>query len=145
VSATSDSSLGARLVAQMECEQLFVTFHSYIDDGSATRALDLFTEDGIFEARGQRHEGRAALEQFLQAREAATHRRTRHLASNFRFILDSPQLAHAAANLTLFTVGECGELELEAVVDCELRFVRSENSAWRISTRRHTRFASTGT
>ena len=129
--------------AHLVCEQLFLAFHGHIDDGHATRSLDLLTEDAVFEVRGTRHEGREAIGRFLRAREEDVTRRTRHLASNFRFVRDSERAAHASANLTLFTgVGEDGRrLALEAVIDCELAFVRGDDGEWRIGRRRHTRFA----
>lgn len=132
------------LHAQVACERLFNDFHCLIDDGHATKALGLFHDGAVFEVRGERYEGIDAIGGFLEAREADTGRRTRHVASNFRFTRESDSSAHATANLTLFTgSGEDGhELKLEAVVDCETTFIRLPTGEWRITTRRHTRFAS---
>ncbi len=130
--------------AREACEQLFLDFHCRIDDGHATRALALFDDNALFEVRGDRYQGLDAIGRFLEARQADTNRRTRHLASNFRFELDTPSSAHATANLVLFTGGgEDGRvLALEAVVDCEVAFVGSASGQWRMSARRHVRFAS---
>ena len=135
-------SLGS---ARAACEELFLDFHRYIDAGQATRGLALFSDQPVprLEVRGQTYAGKAALEGFLQAREGDTARQTRHLASNFRFVLVSDSRARGTGNLTLFRRGgpEGSALVLEAVVDCELEFVRTGEGEWRVSSRRHSRFA----
>lgn len=130
--------------ATVECEHVFNAFHCHIDNGHATRALELFHgDDPVFEVRGERHAGHDALARFLRAREANTARHTRHLASNFRLHLESERAAHATANLTLYTKGaDDDELRLEAVIDCTATFVRLPGGEWRMTTRRHRRFAS---
>lgn len=134
------------LTARIACEELFLDFHCLIDQGKATQALALFTDapEPRFEVRGDVHSGKEALAAFLNAREQNTTRRTRHLASNFRFELVSDDEARATAALTLFhRGGEDGtELIMEAIVDCELAYVRLETGEWRVSFRRHSRFAS---
>jgi hypothetical protein len=135
------SSESEWLLARLQCEQLFLDFHGLIDAGRAILAAELFSDDGVFEVRGRRHEGMPALTQFLAAREADTRRRTRHLASNFRFAMETGRHARATANLSLFTADDDGELKLEAVVDCELRFERAPSGRWLTQSRRHARFA----
>jgi hypothetical protein len=134
------------LAARTACEELFLDFHRLIDQGRATQALALFTDVPVprFEVRGEVHLGTEALAAFLAARERNTTRQTRHLASNFRFELVSDDEAHATANLSLFHRGGEGgkDLIMEAIVDCELVFVRIETGEWRVSSRRHSRFAS---
>lgn len=132
--------------ARIRCEELFLDFHRFIDQGEATRALELFTEvpRPRFEVRGEVHLGTEALGAFLTAREQNTTRQTRHLASDFRFERLSDDEARATANLTLFHRGGGNgeELILEAIVDCELEYLRLESGDWRVSSRRHSRFAS---
>jgi hypothetical protein len=141
----SASSSEDRLAARAACEELFLDFHRHVDDGHATRALALFADDPEprLEVRGEAYVGKAALERFLRAREQNTTRQTRHLASNFRFVLHSGARARATANLSLFNRGgpDGAALTLEAVVDCELEFVQV-GAEWRVSSRRHSRFAS---
>jgi len=141
----SNSSSVMDIAARARCEELFLDFHRLIDEGNATRALVLFTRDPepSFEVRGQRHVGWDAISQFLGAREQDTTRQTRHLASNFRFFQQAHDRAYATANLTVYHRGgeDGSSLLLEAVIDCELDFVRSDGDDWRVCSRRHSRFA----
>lgn len=141
----SNSSSAMDVAARTKCEELFLDFHRLIDEGNATRALVLFARDPepSFEVRGQRHVGWDAIAQFLEAREQDTSRQTRHLASNFRFFPQADDRAYATANLTLYHRGDedGSSLLLEAVIDCELAFVRSDENDWRVCSRRHLRFA----
>lgn len=134
-----------QLPAKTVCEELFLDFHRYIDMGEATKALALFTEEPPprFEVRGEVHEGTEALGAFLNAREKNKNRQTRHLASNFRFELLTDRAARATANLTLFHRGgeDGSDLIMEALVDCDLHYVRTATGEWRVSSRRHSRFA----
>lgn len=133
------------LLAAYACQQLFTDFHCYIDDGHATLAADLFTPNAVFEARGTEHQGIDAIASFLQAREANTSRQTRHLGTDFRFRSDGPSAAQGTARLLLFhrsADGDRGRLEMEAVVDCTMSFARLPNGEWRMTSRRHRRFAS---
>jgi hypothetical protein len=134
------------LVAGQACEQLFSDFHCHIDDGHATRAAELFNPNAVLEVRGERYDGIEAITGFLRAREAMRTRHTRHLGTDFRFRLDSPTTAHATARLLLFerNGGSDGtELHVEALVDCEMTFARLSGGEWRLSSRRHRRFATT--
>ena len=133
------------LSARAACEELFLDFHRLVDEGRAGEALALFADEPEprFEVRGRVYAGTQALAGFLDARQRDTSRQTRHLASNFRFVLLDDDRARASANLTLFHRGgdSASGLALEAVVDCELEFVRTSTDEWRIASRRHSRFA----
>jgi hypothetical protein len=140
--SSPSTSEGERAAAHAACEGLFLDFHGLIDRGVASQALELFDDEGLFEVRGDVLRGRDAIGGFLRKREAAVDRHTRHLATNFRFALLSPTQAEATANLILFTraEGDGSTLALEAVVDCQLTFIRRDDALWRIASRRHVRF-----
>ena len=144
-SMPSNSSTAERVSARAQCEDLFLNFHRLIDEGHATQAVELFADDPAprLEVRGVVHVGTEALAKFLHAREQDERRQTRHLASNFHFELLSDDRARATANLTLFHRGgdDGSALVLEAVVDCDLEFVRLGADDWRVTSRRHSRFA----
>lgn len=131
------------LHAQAMCEDVFHAFHSLIDEGRASEAITLFTEDGTLEVRGRRYEGRDAILGFLAEREARADRRTRHAGTNFRFRPKGADRADAVALLIVFAVDDRSPPPSapEAVSDCEMTFRRDDNGRWRMSSRRHVRFA----
>jgi hypothetical protein len=130
--------------ARQACEALFHAFHGLIDDGRARAAIDLFVDEAVFELRGEEHRGRDAILRFLTAREARADRRTRHAGTNFRFRLTSENTATASALLIVFAAhdDETPPARPEAVTDCEMAFRHSPAIGWRITERRHRRFAS---
>jgi len=58
------------------CRATLIDFLSEIDRGHATDALELFTDDASFAARGRQLQGRLAIARFLQERQAETDRHT---------------------------------------------------------------------
>jgi hypothetical protein len=69
-----------RLRMEHDCTRLIVDFARFVDLCEPARCAQLFTEDGVYERRGERIEGRAAIEAALAAR--APTRVTRHLVHN---------------------------------------------------------------
>ncbi|HEY2715335.1 MAG TPA: nuclear transport factor 2 family protein [Solirubrobacterales bacterium] len=129
------------LQARFACESAFRAFHRFIDEGVATRAIDLVADDGLFEVRGKAFRGRDEILGFLQRREAASDRHTRHLDSNFCFAMTSASTAEASAQLLIAQRTADGQLEIEAVTDCQVEFALADGGAWLITSRIHRRFA----
>jgi hypothetical protein len=134
----------AALEARSACEEVFLGFHRLVDAGVASQAADLFTQEAVFELRGNRFDGHNAIRAFLIERQAQVGRRTRHLASNFSFVLDTDAGAHSEAQLLVFLAREDdpARLELEALFDTETTYVRSPGGTWQMSSRIHRLFAS---
>ena len=80
--ARAEPPPGTSAAGLAACRATLIDFLAAIDRGRATEALDLFTDDASFAARGQQLHGRAAIARFLEEREAEPDRLTVHVLAN---------------------------------------------------------------
>jgi len=122
------------------CHAVLVEFLAAIDHGHASTALDLFTEDASFTARGQQLQGRDAISGFLTEREAETGRQTVHIIVNETARTDDKREALTLdAVLVLLVRNEAGHYVTDRVLDTTQQFVPTQEG-WRISRRDTTPF-----
>ena len=119
------------------CHAVLVEFLAAIDHGHASTALDLFTEDASFTARGQELRGREPISRFLAEREAETDRQTIHLIANETAPTnDTREPVTLDAVLVLLVRNGAGQYVIDRVLDTTQQFMPTP-AGWRI-TRRHT-------
>ena len=117
-----------------DCRTVLLEFLAAIDEGRATEAVPLFTEDAEFDARGQALHGRGPIGEFLADREAETHRQTLHVLANETARLEGATIV-LRATLMLYERGPSGSYSLERVLATTQTF-RSHQGTWRIEQRR---------
>jgi uncharacterized protein (TIGR02246 family) len=118
------------------CHAVLVEFLAAIDHGHATTALDLFTADASFTARGQQLQGLDAISRFLTEREAETYRQTIHIIANETARTDDTGEAITLdAVLVLLVCNEAGHYLTDRVLDTTQQFVPTP-AGWRITSRR---------
>jgi len=125
-----------RADAPTACHAVLVEFLAAIDHGHASTALDLFTEDASFTARGQQLQGHDAISTFLAQREAETKRQTAHIIANETAQASSDGTVTLAAVLVLLVRSEAGHYITDRVLDTTQQFMPT-STGWRI-TSRHT-------
>ncbi|CAN5619392.1 hypothetical protein BH24ACT15_BH24ACT15_03790 [soil metagenome] len=122
------------------CHAVLVEFLAAIDHGHASTALNLFTEDASFTARGQQLQGRTAISEFLAQRQAETDRQTAHIIAN-----ETTRTDHTHGEITLDAVlvllvrDEAGNYLTDRVLDTTQQFMPTP-AGWRIATRHTTPF-----
>lgn len=123
----------AMTVAAVRCRTLLIDFLAAIDGGRALDALDLFTDDADFDARGEHLHGREQIRDFLTARQTEQDHHTAHLVANDVVRHTSPEEIEISAVLFLHERRD-GVYRLVTVLDTWQRFQQSENG-WRIRAR----------
>lgn len=119
--------------AVSRCRSVLLEFLSLIDQGRASRAIDLFSDDAVLDAHGECLRGHAQIDRFLTAREAQN-RQTAHLITN-------EAIRHATADtvtisaLVLLLERSEGELRPGEVLDSTQQFER-HGERWLITSRR---------
>jgi uncharacterized protein (TIGR02246 family) len=122
------------------CHAVLVEFLAAIDHGHASTALDLFTEDASFTARGQQLHGREAISGFLTQREVETDRQTVHIIANETARTDDTREAVTLdAVLVLLVRNEAGQYVIDRVLDTTQQVVPTP-AGWRITSRDTTPF-----
>lgn len=117
-----------------QCHAVLVDFLDAVDRGMATQALDLFTPDASFDARGQQLHGHEQIRRFLTAREADHDRHTAHLIANEVVRRCTDDQLELTALLLLHERGADGRYHVEHVLDTVQVFRRTDNG-WRIHHR----------
>ncbi len=117
-----------------QCHAVLVDFLDAVDRGMATQALDLFTPDASFDARGQQLHGHEQIRRFLTAREADHDRHTAHLIANEVVRRCTDDQLELTALLLLHERGADGRYHVERVLDTVQVFRRTDNG-WRIHHR----------
>ncbi len=127
-----------QLAAEFACRNLIHAFARHIDQGEATEAIDLFTDDAELGDAGQSIRGRDAIAHMLAAREADTGRRTRHQVTNVMFELTSPETAVAQSLLCVFVLGVSEEPTIGALSEFRDEFACDGEGRWRFARREAT-------
>jgi len=117
-----------------QCHAVLVDFLTAVDRGQATLALELFTPDASFDARGQQLHGHDEIRRFLVAREADSDRHTAHLVTNEVVRRCTADELELTALLLLHERGADGRYHVERVLDTVQVFRRTDND-WRIQHR----------
>ena len=129
----------AELAAAAACEAVLNAYADWIDDGRASRVVELFTEDAVFEGGPRTLSGRAQLDAAFAAREADATRRTRHLVLNPSYAGAADGVLEVRSTLLLFVLDPTADpalpLEPRALVHCVDRMVRGAEARWRIARR----------
>jgi len=118
----------------MACRATLIEFLSAIDHGRATDALDLFTDDASFAARGQQLQGRPAIAGFLQERQAEASRHTVHVLSNEIVRSATADRLELTATLLLHEREPDGNYAIHRALNTTQSFHR-HHDRWRIHTR----------
>lgn len=116
------------------CRALVVGYHLAIDRGGATSAIDAFTDDAVFEIRGQQLRGRREILDFLTRRESQVDRQTVHEITNEHVIERGQDRVVLGALVLLHLRGADGRYELEKVLD-STHALRRTAQGWRIAER----------
>lgn len=117
--------------AASQCRAVLVDFLAAIDHGRATQALELFTPDASFAARGQQLHGRDQIAAFLSDREAETERQTAHLIANEVIRRATESELELTALVFLHERSRGGDYEIKRVLDTVQRFRRTAGG-WQI-------------
>lgn len=126
--------------AAAACHAVLAGFLAAIDHGHASTALDLFTQDAFFTARGQQLHGRDAIGTFLTQREAETGRQTVHIIANETVGTgDTREAVILDAVLVLLARNAADQYVIDRVLDTTQQFV-STPAGWRITSRHTTTF-----
>jgi ketosteroid isomerase-like protein len=115
------------------CRAVLVDFLGAIDRGQATRALELFTADASFAARGEQLRGRDQIATFLAARESED-RHTAHLVANDVARSVGDDEVELTALVFLHERQADGHYPIVRVLDTTQRFRRTKDG-WRICHR----------
>jgi uncharacterized protein (TIGR02246 family) len=116
------------------CRATLIDFLAAIDHGHATAALDLFTDDASFAARGQQLRGHEAIAAFLHEREAETERHTVHVVTNDVLRSATDDEIVLSATLLLHERDSAGRYAIQRVLDTTQTFSR-DRDRWRICER----------
>ncbi len=116
------------------CRATLVDFLSAIDHGHATAALELFTEDASFAARGQQLHGRDAIARFLRERQAESGRHTVHVLANEVIRSATADRLELTAMLLLHEREPGGSYAIHRALDTSQTFHRNHDR-WRIHDR----------
>jgi uncharacterized protein (TIGR02246 family) len=127
-----------QLAAEFACRDLIHAFVRHIDQGAASAAAGLFTDDAEMGGAGQSIRGRDAIRRMLAAREADTSRRTCHQVTNVMFELTGPDTAIAHSLLCLFVLGVSEEPTIRAISEFDDEFARDAEGYWRFVRRQAT-------
>ena len=117
--------------AASQCRAVLVDFLAAIDHGRATEALELFTPDASFAARGQQLHGHDQIAAFLSDREAETERQTAHLIANEVVRRATESELELTAVVFLHERAQDGHYEIKLVLDTVQRFRRTDG-AWQM-------------
>lgn len=116
------------------CRATLVDFLAAVDHGRATDALDLFTPDAAFAARGEQLHGHDAILAFLRDREAETERHTAHVVTNDVVRSATADEVVLTAMLLLHERDAGGGYAIRRVLDTTQTF-RRDPDRWRIRER----------
>lgn len=119
------------LAALAACEELVVAYTHLIDGGEASKAVELFTEDGAFVSRNLNMHGRDELITGFSDRERQNIA-TRHVMSNLRITRTGPDTAEGTVYLTMY-YGASGTVP-SAVAEYRDTFRRTD-AGWRFADR----------
>lgn len=90
------------LLAERACERLTHQYCRFVDEGNHSRLADLFTEDGSFDLRAMRLEGRDQIRRVFTEREAVRELRTLHVCTNILIDVGTPTQASGVVYLSLY-------------------------------------------
>lgn len=90
------------LLAERACERLTYQYCRLADEGNHARLADLFTEDGCFDLRDMRLEGRDRIWQVFAEREAVREFRTLHVCTNILIDVETPTEARGVVYVSLY-------------------------------------------
>jgi ketosteroid isomerase-like protein len=127
---------GEQLAAESACRELINHFAYFVDNGIASRVVDLFTEDAELGSPERTSRGREELATLMAARESVTDRRTRHQVTNIIFRRTGPDTAQANSLLCLYVLGGPTELSVRTITVFDDEFARDALGRWRFSSRR---------
>lgn len=126
------------LLLRLEIESLNAEFAYLIDHDQSELVADLFTPDGVYgRSTGERSVGREAIRESYRKRAAHGVRTARHIFSNLRLTIESPERARGTVILTLFA--EDGPPPHPAlpmlVADYDDIYERGSDGRWRFKER----------
>lgn len=84
-----------RMLIERACERLMVDYCATVDFGNASRLVDLFTPDGVWDAEGKVLDGHDAIHAHFLRREKKTRRVSRHFLANMAVDVQSEDEARS--------------------------------------------------
>ena len=93
-----------QLIYEQSCKRLYTDFANAVDNHLVDEAVQLFTEDGIFNRLGERVAGHEMLKDFFSSRDPA--KKSHHICTNIRIYFTSPTTATGTCTIMLFTPGD---------------------------------------
>jgi hypothetical protein len=128
-----------RLLIERDCTRLSVDYGRFVDFGQASRAAELFTEDGVCELSAGRFEGIGQIRDFFAKRQAQAGVVSRHVMTNITIDVDDADHARGLIYLTFYRVagdpGEPAPLGLPSYVGSYADEYRRTPEGWRIAAR----------
>lgn len=128
------------LAVHSACIAVMHAYADRIDEGRASAATELFTDDATLVAGPRAMVGRDQLAAAFAAREADGSRRTRHLVVNPTIRIVDDGVAQAHSSMMLFVLdagaGTTDSPNPNALMNCHDRFERGADDCWRIAERR---------
>lgn len=121
--------------AWLACTDVITTFFRLVDDGQASKTLELFTDDAVMQVGETRLTGEA-LQSAMRGREIDGVRRV-HFAAPSSFCLTADGEAEAETLLQLFVLGDeqADGPQARALTRITDRLVRGEDQVWRVARR----------
>src|SRR5262249_39545342 len=98
-----------RLLIERACTRLSLDYARLVDFGEAARVTDLFSEDGVCQLTAGRMEGRAAIKDFFDRRQATQNVVSRHVCTNITVDVVDSDRATGVVYLTFYRVEHDGD------------------------------------
>lgn len=117
-----------------KCFDRICSYHYDIDRGAATNGIVHFTTDAVFEAQGNRYEGRDGVMEFLRNREAQKDRHTVHVITGPRFSRGEDGSIVVGTIIMIGVRDASGQYNFGRAVDTVHRFVETKDG-WLIAAR----------
>ena len=128
-----------RLLIERDCTRLSADYGRFVDFGQASRAADLFTEDGVCELSAGRFEGIGQIRAFFEKRQAQADVVSRHVMTNIAIHVHDDGHATGLVYLTFYRVAWDGDgpapLGLPSYVGSYTDEYRRTPAGWRIASR----------
>ena len=129
-----------RMVIERACERLQAAYCHVIDDGQASHAADLFTDDGVWAAGKREFVGIDAIRRSFHVRQDNKARRSRHVCSNAMIDVQDADNATGTVYLVLFRHDDPDDAamrpaQLPEMVGVYRDTFRRTDAGWRFSRR----------
>ena len=118
-------------------EALNAEFAWLIDEQAGRGVPELFTEDGVYAMPNQTYSGRSQIAEFYGVRKARGQRAARHVFTNLRLKVESPDRATGTVILTLYAYDGAPPYPAVPILIADYNdiYVRAQDGHWRYQSR----------